>query len=91
MLTNVWRIQDAVFERLEADEPLPSDLDAMAKDLDAAAVKTRLVGSEEVVKMTLDLAARAERAIIFARSDNTAGALDASRVTGPLVWKSPPP
>jgi hypothetical protein len=55
VVTNAWRIQDAVFDHFELAVELPDELETFQKDLDAASVKTQLVGSEEVMKVTREL------------------------------------
>lgn len=77
VVTNAWRIQDAVFDYCERGESLPDDLESTAKNLEAASVKTQLVGSEEVTKVARKLVVEGANAVAFAQSGNSGKALDA--------------
>ena len=77
IVTNSWRIQDAVFEHFEGQEPLPDDLERWAKDLEEAGVKTQLVGSEKIIKMTQTLVRHGHAAVAASRAGQSGPGLDA--------------
>jgi len=72
-----WRVQDAIFDHFESDEPLPSDLGDMSKKLEAAGIKTQLIGSEGVTEVARKLAGEASEAATYAESGESGKALDA--------------
>ena len=77
IVTNAWRSQDAGFDGFEQDVPLPDDLEVWAKDLEAAGVKTQLIGSEKIVKMAQELVKYGNAAVVQARADRSGPGLDA--------------
>ena len=77
VVTNAWKLQDAVFDHFERDDPLPADLVSMSKELGAADMKTHLVGSEEVAEVAQRLTIEASAAVAHAQTGATGEALDA--------------
>ena len=77
VMVSAWKIQDAVFNRFELDQPLPDDLAGMLTELEAAWLKVQLVGSENVQKVTQELNIKAHEAVTSARAGATGRALDA--------------
>ncbi len=77
VVVNAWKVQDAVYDRFERDQPLPDDLAAVFAELKVASTKVQLVGSEEVSEVAERLTVEASIAISRAKADTAGKALDA--------------
>jgi hypothetical protein len=77
VITQSWKIQDAVFNHFELDEPLPDDLSETMTNLNAAGTKVRLIGSVEVQEVTERLVIEGASAVSHARQDQSGKGLDA--------------
>lgn len=77
VVVNAWKVQDAVYDRFEHDQPLPGDLATFFAELKVASTKVQLVGSQEVSKVTERLTVEGSLAIAHAKTDTSGKALDA--------------
>jgi len=77
VVINAWRIQNAVFDHFEQDVPLPDGLEAYERDLGAAGMKTKLIGSEAVKEVTDRLVIEGGHAVTCALRKGSGQAVDA--------------
>jgi hypothetical protein len=77
VITQSWKIQDAVMYHFELDAPLPDDLSDIMTNLNAAGTKVRLIGSEEVQEVAQRLVTEGASAVSSARQGQAGKGLDA--------------
>jgi hypothetical protein len=76
VVTSALEIEEAIFTHFEHKEPLPGHLDDVKAKLNAAVVKTEIVGSEEVKEATQKLKIEVGHAMRHVAMDQDNLALD---------------
>lgn len=77
VVVSAWKIQDAVYDRFERDQPLPDDLAAVFAELQIANRKVQLEGSQEVSEVTERLTVEGSVALTHTGAGASGKALDA--------------